>query len=117
MQISRFAEILVDGHINLSSEDLTEGILGEFLVADLEKTYLLIGYCGLIVLVDELLEVALKVGDPLLFKESLIGEYFCNDGVVCKTSLGLALVNDDLNEAGSCGKGVLDLLGVNVLTV
>ena len=110
-------KMLIYCHIDLSSEDLTKGILGEFLVSDLEKTYLLIGNGGLVILVDELLEVALEIGDALLFKESLIGIDLTNDGIERKTSPRLALVNYDLNETLRCRKRILDFLRVNVLTV
>ena len=73
---------LVDGHINLKSHDLAQGILGELLGADAEKTDLLIGNGGLVVAVDVLLEVGVKILNLIRFEIVLVGVDLGNDGVV-----------------------------------
>ena len=98
----RASVVLVNSHIYLSSENFAKSVLGELFFSDLKKPYLLIGNCGFVVGVNVLLEVFLGIGDAVLFKVVLVGEYFGNDGVVFAATLRLSLVNYNLKRAGSC---------------
>ena len=109
--------ILVDRHIDLESHDLTEGILGELLGTHLEYGYLLIRYCGEVVLVDVLLEVGVDILDAVLGDVVLVGINLGNDSIVLHASLALSLVNNDVDNAGNRDELCLNLLGVNILTV
>ena len=109
--------VLFNSHIDLESHDLTKGVLGELLVTNLENTYLLVRYCGEVVLINVLLEMCVDIGNAVLLDIILIGINLSNDGVVHKASLALSLVNYDIDNAGNCDELRLNLLGVNVLTV
>ena len=107
----------VDRHIELKSHDLAKCVLGELGIANLENADLLVRNCGAVVVVNVLLQMCLDIGDVVLLDILVIGIDLGNDCVVLHTSLALTLVNDDVDDTGSCNELVFNLLGVNVLTV
>ena len=108
---------LIDCGIDLEAKDLSEGILREFLVTDLKNTYLLIRNCGAVIRINVGLKMSLEVLNIILGNVIGIGINLCNDGVIRNASLGMALVNYYIKNAGSGNKLVFDLLGINVLSV
>ena len=90
----------INGHIDLEAHDLAQGVLREFLCANLEVHDLLKGNGVFIVFIDIGLQMCLDIGDAVLFDIVLVGIDLGDDGIVHDAALGLTFIDDDIENAG-----------------
>ena len=107
----------VNGFINFESCDLSRGVLGEFLVSQLDSANGFVGGVFTVNALDFPLKVGFQIVDSLCFQPFMVGVYFGNDNLLGGIVFMHALVDNDLVYAADALDIALDFLGVDILTV